>query len=808
MDATTPSRPDPAGGADRRRLTAVVYADLAGYSRLVGDDDAGTFARMGELRADLIDPAIARHGGRLVDAAGDSLLVLFDSILDAMRFSIEVQRAIPSFDGEHAPERRLRLRIGVNVGDVISEGTITLGDGINIAARLQTVCPVGAICVSRIVREQVGNRLGLPFKELGALALKNIERPVEAFVLDPANSGPLAPVSVARTRKRLLVFAGVAAIALLVAGLAWQLHPRAPPDPDIAAQAHQVNSSGAPPLSIAVLPFNNMSGDPEQAYVADGIAEDLTTDLAHLAGAFVVARESAFSFRGKALDIREIGRQLGVRYVLEGSVRRVGTTVRISAQLIATESGAHVWAERFDKPLASLGEGQDDIVTHIASALGVSMINLDASRAARTQSGSPAAFDLVLRARAVLNEPPSDEQRYIALGLFLQALRNDPNSVPAMAGTAAMYAWLLRGDASIKRASQLVEAAEAKAPDSPDVVAAKFMLLQREGRFRDALALYNRLLDINPSATSLVLQIMCRCWSSAEEALLPLERTIRLNPRSPQLSRLKVEYARVLLMLGRTGEAITTLEPLVTWNLDTDSPSRADDASTSWQRDSQLFLAIAYVRAQRVDKAKQIIARALKADGLREFTVRRWVRDIPRYSSPENVARLQLMADDLRLAGVPDHMDETLDSGVPSSGEMRDLARINTPTPMNVPGGHTVTTQDVIALLAKEKPLILSTTNETPTIPGAFFITLAATGGTLDDDWQPRLGRLMRQLTNGDVNRPVLVFAATQNRWHSRNLALRLIALGYKNVLWYRGGWEAWEASEQPRAPLAGQWNL
>ena len=165
------------------------------------------------------------------------------------------------------------------------------------------------------------------------------------------------------------------------------------------------------------------------------------------------------------------------------------------------------------------------------------------------------------------------------------------------------------------------------------------------------------------------------------------------------------------------------------------------------------------------------------------------------------------MANDLRLAGVPDHMDETVDSGVPSSDEMRDRARINTPTPMTVPGGHTVTTQDVIALLAEEKPLILSTTAATPTIPGTLLITLA-TGGTLDDDWQPRLGRLMRQLTNGDVNRAVLVFAFNQNRWHSRNLALRLIALGYKNVSWYRGGWEAWEASGQPRTPLAGQWRL
>jgi adenylate cyclase len=312
----------------------------------------------------------------------------------------------------------------------------------------------------------------------------------------------------------------------------------------------------------------------------------------------------------------------------------------------------------------SLGEGQDDIVAHIASSLGVSMINLDASRAARAQSGSPAAFDLVLQARAVLNEPPSDEQKYneqkyIALGLFLQALRKDPNSVPAMAGTAAMFAWLFPSGARIKRASQLVVAAEA--PDSPDVLAAKFMLLQREQRFRDALALYNRLLDVNPSATSLILQNMClRCWASAEEALLPLERTIRLNPRSPQLDRLKVEYARVLLMLGRTGEAIKTLEPLVTWNPDTNTPSDADGASTWWQSNSRVFLAMAYVRAQRVDDAKQIIARALKSDNLREFTVRSWLRGIPRYSSPENVTRLQLMAEDLRLAGVPDHMERPL----------------------------------------------------------------------------------------------------------------------------------------------------
>jgi hypothetical protein len=245
----------------------------------------------------------------------------------------------------------------------------------------------------------------------------------------------------------------------------------------------------------------------------------------------------------------------------------------------------------------------------------------------------------------------------------------------------------------------------------------------------------------------------------------------------------------------------------VSWNAAPDAASDPDGAPASWQNNARVYLAITYVRGKRVDEARQIIVRALKADNLREFTVRRWLRGIPRYSSPENVARLQRMADDLRLAGLPDHLDETLDSRVASNGEMRDVARMNTPTPMSVPGGQTVTTEDVVALLAKQKPLILSTTGATPSIPGTLFVTNGAIG-TLNDEWQQRLGRLMRQLTNGDTERPVLVFAFNQNRWHSRNLALRLVALGHKNVLWYRGGWEAWEASGQPRAALAGQWNL
>ncbi len=399
----------------------------------------------------------------------------------------------------------------------------------------------------------------------------------------------------------------------------------------------------------------------------------------HLAGAFVIARKSAFSFRGKAVDIRDIGRQLGVRYVVEGSVRKIGANVRINAQLIAAQSGAHVWAERFDKPIASLGEGQDDIVEHLASVLDVKLVNLDSARLSHAQSGSPAAFDLVLRARAVLNEPPTDDRAYIALGYYLQALRADPTSVPAMAGTAAVFAGLFqRSDTNTRRAAELVAAAEAKAPDSPDVVAAKFIVLVKEGRAHEALAMYNHLLDVNPSAIDLILQIgiLRSWWWSPEEELPVLDRTIRLNPRSANVNAAKVEYGRTLLMLGRNAEALATLEPLVTQIGASDSASYGARAnSPQWQEFARLWLAVAYVRANRLEDAKRMAAQALQADDLREFTVRSWLRRFRFYNQRGNLSRANSIADDLRLAGVPDHLDETADSGVPSTGELRDFAR-------------------------------------------------------------------------------------------------------------------------------------
>ncbi len=342
-----------AGG---RKLIAVVYADMVGYSRLIGLDDAGTLHRLRVLRRALIDPAIREHGGRVVQTAGDLLLVVFDSIDGAVRCAVKVQQQVPVYDGDQPPDRRIRFRVGINIGDVISQGTDLHGDGVNIAARLEAECPVGGICVSRSVRDHVHGRLDLAFEPVGPLTLKNIARPVEAFVLrlDPAvqDLATDAAATGARARSRVALFAGLA--GLLFAGVgsagwwlyrtvettppATQVPPTSPPATTQADTTANIGFSKAPRLSIVVLPFENLSGDPKDDYLAEGITEDVTTDLSRVPGMFVIARESAYTYQGKAINVRKVGEELGVRYILEGSVRKLGDALRVNAQLIAPKA--------------------------------------------------------------------------------------------------------------------------------------------------------------------------------------------------------------------------------------------------------------------------------------------------------------------------------------------------------------------------------------------------------------------------------------------------------------------------------------
>jgi adenylate cyclase len=315
---------------DRRKLVAVMYADMVGYSRLIGLDDTGTLRRLRRLRRDLIDPAIEEHGGRIVQTGGDSLLVVFDSVDGAARCAVKVQQEVPVLDADQPPDRAIQFRIGINIGDAIPDGTDLHGDVVNIAARLQAECPPGGICVTRAVRDHVRGRLDFSFGELGALRLKNIAYPVEAFVVRVTTD-------------------------------------RAVPSSAALAKIDHLPLPGKP--SIAVLAFTNMSGDPQQESFSDGIADDIITELSRSRSLFVIARNSSFTYKGHAVDVKQVSRELGVRYVTEGGVRRIGSRVRVTVQLIDAQTGNHVWAERYDRDVSEVFAVQDEITAAAITAI-------------------------------------------------------------------------------------------------------------------------------------------------------------------------------------------------------------------------------------------------------------------------------------------------------------------------------------------------------------------------------------------------------------------------------------------------------
>ena len=341
-----------------RRLAAILAADVVGYSRLMGADEEGTHERFKAHLRELIDPKIREHHGRIVKTTGDGVLAEFASVVDAVRCAGEIQRGMADRDLDLAEERRLRFRIGVNLGDMIVDGDDIYGDGVNIAVRLEGLAAPGSICVSGTVRDHIGDRLPYAFEDMGEQSLKNIARPVLVYALRPGG------------------IAGLPATSL-------------------------TSTVTAPRLSIVVLPFTNLSDDREQQYFADGITEDLTTDLSRLANMFVISRNTAFTYRNKPVDTKQIGRDLCVRYVLEGSVRLSGNRVRVTAQLIDAGTDAHLWAERFDRDTEDLFALQDEIVSRLANALGVELIAAEVSRPAE----HPDTLDYILRGRAALLKP-------------------------------------------------------------------------------------------------------------------------------------------------------------------------------------------------------------------------------------------------------------------------------------------------------------------------------------------------------------------------------------------------------------------
>ena len=555
-----------------RRLAAILAADVAGYSRLMGEDEEGTLERLKAHRRQLIDPKIKEHRGRIVKTTGDGLLAEFPSVVDAVRCAAEVQRGILDREPEAPDERRIRLRIGINLGDVIADGDDIFGDGVNVAARLEALAKPGAICVSGTVRDHIRGKLPYPLEDRGEQNVKNIAVPVRVFALRPeAIAELLTTVAAPQPTRRwntshFAMAAGAAAAVLVIAIGAWWFWPWAKSSPAaaVAGATSIAQPPAAPRLSIVVLPFANLSNDPDQQYFADGITEDVTTDLSRIADMFVIARNSAFTYRNKPVDAKQIGRELGVRYVLEGSVQRSGNQVRVTAQLIDAETNAHLWAERFDRDTGDLFALQNEITGRIAVALNLELISREAVR----PTDNPDAMDYILRARATNLKPPSRANDAKAVSLLERALALDPRSVAAKSMLAGTLAGRVMDDmtdtpaADLQRAQELAAQALASAPNYPSAHFARGHLLRALGRPGEAIPEYEAVIALNRNAAFAYPRLgWCKLMTGSIDETIPLvERTIRLSPRDPYLGLYFLYIGVAHLLQSRTDEAILWLE--------------------------------------------------------------------------------------------------------------------------------------------------------------------------------------------------------------------------------------------------------
>jgi TolB-like protein/class 3 adenylate cyclase/Tfp pilus assembly protein PilF len=481
-----------------RRLAAILAADVAGYSRMMAADEEGTLRTLAAYRKAMSD-LISEHGGRIFGTAGDSVIAEFGSAVQAVRSAVAIQRALHRRNADLPHDRRMEFRIGINVGDVIAEGDDLLGDGVNVAARLEGVAAPGGICISGFVREQIEGKLNFALTPLGERTLKNISRPVRAYAVDSRVEDPVA--------------SGVLGGS-----------PALPDKP-----------------SIAVLPFVNMSGDPEQEYFADGITEDIITALSHHRWFFVIARNSTFVYKGRAVDVKQTARELGVRYVLEGSVRKAGQRVRITGQLIEAESGNHLWGERFDRDLIDIFAIQDEITQSVVGAIEPEMLVVEGKRALRKNVTNLAAFDLCMRAMWHFSQQTRDDSDQ-ALSLVKQAIASDPNLAQAhmvLARTLnarVMQGWTENFAGEVSEGYAAATRAVALDDRDPYCHYALCWLSTLRRQHAQALSEAQRSIDLNPNFALgyFVLGLVRIHIGHFGEALDALLRSLRLNPNDPQ----------------------------------------------------------------------------------------------------------------------------------------------------------------------------------------------------------------------------------------------------------------------------------
>lgn len=587
----------------QRRLVAILAADVVGFSRLTGADEDRTLARLRALRSDLIDPTIAVHHGRVVKRTGDGAIVEFRSVVDAVRCAIEVQNAMIERNAGVPPERRIELRIGVHLGDVVEESDGDLmGDGVNIAARLEGIAAPGAICLSEDAYRQVKARLDLSVSDLGETKLKNIREPMRIYSLQ--------------------------------VGVANDAKPKPQEDPINTATSLALPEKP----SIAVLPFQNLSGDPEQEYFADGVTEDIITELSKYRSVSVIARHSSFAFKGKQVGVQEIGRDLGVQYLLEGSVRRLGNRVRTTAQLIDARTGTHIWAERLDRELADLFAIQDEVVERIVTTIAIRLERTEQERAGVKRPEAMRAYDFILRARAIISETAEANQQ--ARSLYEKALELEPLSIPALLGIGWSHLidlygrWSKPEGGGLERAHQL--ARKALAIDNSDY-RVHFLLssvLKDQRQFTESLAHCQQAMALNPNDAegSARMGTLLVAMGRFEEALNWMQKAIRLNPLHP---------AWYLYTIGEAHYGARQYEQAIT-------PLRAAISRFPNFLTPRRHLAATYAQLGRMDEARTQIIKIQQLDPSVSVNL---YRERPLY---ENADDMEHYLDGLRKAGLPE----------------------------------------------------------------------------------------------------------------------------------------------------------
>jgi adenylate cyclase len=583
-----------------RQLAAILAVDVVGYSRLMGADEEGTLAALRAVRRELSDPKIKEHHGRIVKTMGDGLLVEFASVVGAVRCAVEVQRAMAERNVDVPADTRIEFRVSIHQGDIIVEDGDIFGDGVNLAARLEGLAEPGGICVSRVVRDEVRDKLDVAFDDLGDQQVKNIARPVRVFAVRLDGAAPARPVE-------------------------------------------------KPPLSLpekpslVVLPFQNMSGDPEQEYFADGMVEEITTAIARLPWLFVIARNSAFTYKGKAVAVKQVAQELGVRYVLEGSVRKAGSRVRITGQLIDTATNAHIWAHRFDGALDDIFDLQDEVASSVAAAIEPKLRQSEIDRAVRKPTDSLSAYDLYLRALAQFNRW-SEEGFAEAVALARQALAIDPSYAPAAAmigwcrSAQRFQGWGTLSEADIVDSVRLVrQALEMAGDDAETLWRSGYTLFVLEGEVAGAERVLDRAVTLNPnSATAWVMKgNILALRNRPDAAIEALDRARRLNPFDPTGNINMISMALAHIAARRFAEAIE-------W------------ADRSLHEQPRLITALrvktaAFAHLGRLDEARAELGRVLAIDP--RLTVARYRAALGPALAPE---LLELLEEGLRRAGLPE----------------------------------------------------------------------------------------------------------------------------------------------------------